>query len=316
MGWLAGFMKIRIHYTNFLVFMTRPVDTTSDPNRSANSTAGGIFRGLLTNVSSSVVGGIGQSGNQQLEQKIEELMREIAVLQEELESKISENERLVIEGSEVRREKRELEVKCSSLEKSLVEGNRERSDMESKMVKLKSEKDKMHVINETNEITIDSLRRDMELQNEQLGKYRSLYENLSSQLSELTARNSLLESESREYKSNASISESLLDQLRSELSESERSRTELEHAFSEEKILNQSLSLQVKQLEDEISISIATSQVAHHPPPSPSSRFSPRTVPEGCRGGGDPCCYRSEYYITRCKNLEHALKTVKNSKHY
>jgi chromosome segregation ATPase len=280
------------------------------------STAGGLFRGLLTNVGSTVVGGISQGNTHQLELRIEELMREIGILQEELESKISENERLVIEGSEVRREKRDIGTKCSSLEKSLVEGNRERSDMESKMVKLQAEKDKLHLLSETNEITIDSLRRDIELQNEQLGKYRSLYENVSSQLSDLVARNSLLQSEVREYKSNASMSESLLDQLRSEYSNSERERTELQFALSAEKVQNQSLALQVKQLEDEISISIATAQVAHHPPPSPTSRLSPRMVPEGCRGGGEPCCYRSEYYMTRCKNLEHALKTIKTSKYY
>jgi len=297
--------------------MSKQTDPVSDQSRSMTSTASGIFRGLLTNVGSTVVGGINQGTHNQMESKIEELMREIGVLQEELESKIAENERLVIEGSEIRREQRELEAKFSSIEKSLVEGNQERSQIESKMVKLQSEKDKLNVLNETNEITIDSLRRDIELQSEQLAKYRSLYENVSSQLSEHVAKNSLLESELRELRSNASISESLLDQLRSELSSTERERSEIQQALSAEKIQNQSLTLQVKQLEDEISISIATAQVAHHPPPSPTSRLSPRMLPaEGCRGGGEPCCYRSEYYVNRCKNLEHALKLVKTSKHY
>jgi hypothetical protein len=293
--------------------MTRPTETPTDANRSVATTAGGIFRGILNNVGSTVVGGMSSGASNQWEHKVAELSNEVGVLQEELESKIAENERLVIEGSDLRRDIRELTTKCSSLEKSLVSGNQERAEMEAKLVKAKSEIDKLRVLNETGEITIDSLRRDSELQNEQLAKYRSLYENVSSQLSELVSKNSLHESELRELRSSAAISESLLDQLRSELSVCERERNELQQYLSAEKAQNQSLSLRVQELEDEISVSMATSSVAHLPPPSPSNRvLSPSAGMEPC-GPGDACCYRSEYYQTKCKNLQLAIKTIKSN---
>ena len=292
--------------------MTRPTETPGDI-RSVTSTASGLFRGLLSNVGSTVANGMGTGNPSQLEQKLTELSNEVTVLQEELESKIMENERLVIEGSELRRELREFSTKCSSFEKSLVEGNQERADMEAKLVKAKSEIDKLRVLNETSEITIDSLRRDSELQNEQLAKYRSLYENVSSQLSELVAKSSLHDSELRELRSSAAISESLLDQLRSELSVCERERHELQQYLTAEKTQNQSLSLRVQELEDEISISVATAQVAHFPPPSPTNRvLSPSAGLEPCCPG-DPCCYRSEYYQLKCKNLQLAVKTMKST---
>ena len=99
--------------------MTRIPSQTSEPPQSVSTSAAGIFRGILGNVGTTVVGGGGQSVSA-LEAKIRNLIEELGVVQEELESKITENEHLVMDNCETRREKREAEAALEGMQSEML----------------------------------------------------------------------------------------------------------------------------------------------------------------------------------------------------
>jgi chromosome segregation ATPase len=90
--------------------LSRASSTNQNESGVTTANSSGLFRGLL--------GGYGSS-SVETESRLKELLSQISVLQEELESKINENESLVIESSELKREKRELDARLDSLQGQL-----------------------------------------------------------------------------------------------------------------------------------------------------------------------------------------------------
>ena len=273
---------------------------------SMSSTASGIFRGLLGTVGSSAPGShTPMTSNPALEQRMRELEQELSVLQEELESKITENERLVIECCELKRDKRDIEGKYSNLETTLVQCNRERESMFIRLEKVCTENLELVNLRDSQEIRIDSLTREIELQNENVSKYKSLSDQSVAQISGLLSNKETLESDLRETRNTLSITESMFDQFKSEFSTSSKQCTELQNSLSYERAINKSLSLRIQQLEEDISISVAVIPVPEVQLPTADS------IPK-CEGEYSPCCHRAEYYQSRCHNLEYSLKAIKS----
>lgn len=220
---------------------------------------------------------------------------DLQILQEELESKIAENEHLVISTSELLRDKRELENLCSSVQtekeklQAKVAALAEQLELAQKSThSLQNEKAK-------NEIVIDALKREIELCNQKncvlletetlLAKSETTITDLKSQIDHFQSHVIRLEAQCEQ--TNAQM---LKFQSHSEL---------LERSLVAEKSEAQARQFRIDQLVEQIAIlQAATSRnsgeknAAQFPPCNP----------------GIPCCYRAEYYQTRSSNFEAVLR--------
>lgn len=275
-----------------------------DQAHSVTSAASGIFRGLLSNVGTSVSGVNTSASISALEHKIEQLSDELHVLQDELESKIQENEHLVMDNCETKREKREAEMKLADMRTEmdrLVDADR---SMRAELDKILCEKNQIVEKLESSEIKIDGFRREVELQNEILLKFRTQNESLDSRLSIEASAKVCLELEVRDLKTNLVVTESKLDQCSRQLAESITERNDLQAKLLNEEAASAALKLRVAELEEESSI--ATLSVVS----GVSTPTENDSLPRCDIGNPLPCCYRSEYFRDKYKNTEIALRAT------
>lgn len=267
------------------MFSRGPPDLTDSSVPSASS-ASGLFRGLLSNVSNTVSGG--SASTSALEARVAQLTEDICVLQEELESKIVENERLVMEGSEVRRSKREVEMKVEEIESEIVQAKLEAASATSEKARVDTEKKELVSQIESFEIQVDGLKREVLLQQEATRRNQALTELLEARLAHMTTHSADVEAELRQVKSNLQTMESRASQTQRSLELSEAERQRSSQALLEEKSVSHSHALRVTQLEEELSI--ASLQTSGSVTPFANDSVLP------CAGDPTPCCYRSEYF--------------------
>lgn len=266
---------------------------------SSGSTTG-IFRSFLNNVGTSVAGGGSAPSVSSLENRIKKLSEEVCVLQEELESKILENERLVIESSDVKREMREIEDRCNLREKEVSEAGWKLTDLMSQLDQVLRQNSVLSQQKETDDIKVDSLRREVELGRELVTQVRESNSNLSRKLEQAEAELRLTAQDLRELRAAFAGSQSKADQYQRQASESEMRSNQLMEEMFQQKTLLASQELRMKQLEDELAVRIATSSQARQ------ERLASATP---CHD--DPCCYRSEHFQARCRTLEASICELK-----
>lgn len=275
-----------------------------DQAHSVTSAASGIFRGLLSNVGTSVSGVNTSASISALEHKIKQLSDELHVLQDELESKIQENEHLVMDICETKREKREAEMKLADMRTEMDRLVDADTSMRAELDKILCEKNQIVEKLESSEIKIDGFRREVELQNEILLKFRTQNESLDSRLSIEASAKVCLELEVRDLKTNLVVTESKLDQCSRQLAESITERNDLQAKLLNEEAASAALKLRVAELEEESSI--ATLSVAS----GVSTPTENDSIPRCDIGNPLPCCYRSEYFRDKYKNTEIALRAT------
>lgn len=284
--------------------MTRIQGQSVDQTQSVTSAASGIFRGLLSNVGTSVSGMNTSASISTLENKIKQLSDELQVLQDELESKIQENEHLVMDICETKREKREAEVKLADMRTEMDRLVQADASMRSDLDKILCEKNLIVEKLESSEIKIDGLRREVELQNEILQKFRNQNESLDSRLSIEASAKAGLELEVRDLKTNLVVTESKLDQCSRQLAESLTVRNDLQEKLLDEEAASAALKLRIAELEEESSIATLSMTSGLSTPVENDS------IPRCDIGNPLPCCYRSEYFRDKYKNTEMALRAT------
>jgi chromosome segregation ATPase len=247
------------------------------------------------------VGGSSQSAAAQ-EARISQLTQDLAVLQEELESKILENERLVMESCEVRRAKREVELKVEEIETEIAQARESASLARSEMAKIEGEKKDLSSRIESYEIQIDELRREIMLQQEASKRTHSLTELLEARLAHMTSHSADVEADLRQTKSNMAAMEARLAQTQRSLEISESERMRNSHEVIHERAKAESLAVRVAQLEEELSIASMQTSVSATP-------FVDDSVP-ACGGDPVPCCYRSEYFRDKFKGCKSDLRRM------
>jgi chromosome segregation ATPase len=265
---------------------------------SNSATSSGLFRGLL--------GGYGNS-SAETDGRIKEMSNQLSVLQDELESKITENETLVIESSELKRTKRELEIRLESLENQLRSSNDAAKSAIDEMERLRRDKNNLSTKLEGNEIQIDSLRRDLALQIELCRKLQVTNDSLQTQVDQETEARKQAENALRETKTSLIESDSKLSCLSKDLESNEAEKQKLLRELLNEKAKQESLNLRIDQLEDELSVMSIRRRPTVVPPNEDMS------IPP-CGDNMVPCCYRSEYYLSRLKTAEEALRMTKNGR--
>ena len=277
---------------------------------STVSTASGIFRGLLNNVSGSIVGLNPSQTNPVYEARIKSLEEQLSVLQEELESKILENERLVMDCCETRREQRDAELRVKEASSEIESGRIQLEKFRGDFTKLEREKSALAERVESGEITIDGLRREIQLQGESSLKTRGVMEGLNQRVSELSLKVCELESEKRDHSHSLSIAESRISFLTQKLEESASARSQLAQELAKERSRGEAMSIKVAQLEEDISVVSLQSTTAASSPGEELDEDS--LVYPSCKGDvlPRPCCYRAEHYLSQFRTSEMALKSL------
>ena len=261
-----------------------------------NSAASSMFRGILGGYGPSVV---------DLESKIKDLSNEVSVLQDELESKIAENESLVIDCSDMRRQNREVEQKLESFRIELENCVRAKESAIDEMERFKRDKVDLSTRLEGYEIQIDGLRRDSVLQTEQTRKLQSANESIQISLDQEISLRKSCELELRELKTAMMEAESKLTCLSRDLFGSDAEKQRLAAELFSERTKQESLNLRIDALEDELSI-------ASIPRTSPVIGRDDTSSLPACNDQPGACCHRSEYFLSRLKTVEEALRMSTN----
>lgn len=279
-----------------------PRGTPNQPESSSGS--GGIFRGFLSSVTPASV-------SNTLEQKVQQLSNEVAVLQEELESKINENERLVMESSDIKRDKRNVETKLEKAEADLERAINERRCAMDDTERMKRDKSEFTLKIGEYEVQVDSLRREVVLLNETIKRLQTNGEYLQSQFQNEQALNSKLDEGLKEAKTSLVQLESRFGQSLKDLTNSESDRARLQAELINEKAKEESLRLRISQLEEELSIS------AMHRPGGPefSHKKCDLEMIPSCTDEPVACCYRSEFFQSKLRTAEEALRLHLLAKH-
>lgn len=271
----------------------------------SSSGSGGILRGFLSSVAP--VSG----ANYNFEQKVQQLSNEIGVLQEELESKINENERLVMESSDIKREKSNVEFKLEKAEVDLERALNERRCALDDTERMKRDKAEFTMKIGDFEVQVDSLRREVVLLNETIRRLQTNGDHLQSQLLNEQTLNCKLDESLKEAKKSLVQLESRLSQSLKDLTNSESDRSRLQAELMNEKVKEESVRLRISQLEEELSIA------AMHRSGGPefSYKKSDNAVVPACYDEPVACCYRSEFFQSKLKTAEEALRLHILAKH-
>jgi chromosome segregation ATPase len=277
--------------------LSRGHSTLAGANPSAPSTTG-IFSGLLGSASSAA-----------LEQRIRDLSQELTILQEELESKINENERLVIESSDVKRVRWELEQKVELLETEVQAALNQKRAAVDDLERMRREKIDVVTKVEAHEINLDGLRRELVLKSEHVRKLTSANEALQLQFEQVSLQCAELSNELNESKTVVLQTNSKLDCLKRDYDDSESEKLRLSSELFSERAKQESLNLRIDQLEDEIAI-LATHKPIHGRVTSDGS--SSATIPPGCEDAL-PCCPRAEYFLAKLKTADEAIRKLKGA---
>lgn len=278
-----------------------------DEQSTKGSITSGIIRGILSNVGGSLVGGSQLRGESVFEERLSTLQETVAVLQEELESKILENERLVMDCSETRRVCRDAE---SRLEEALSERKSTSVQLEkfrSDIVKLENDKSCLVEKVESCEITVDGLQREIQLQGESSIKMRGVTEGLNQRISEFSCAVTRLEGENRDLKSLLNLSESKLGWTIKRLEEAEAQRRSLEQDLVKERSTGDSLSSRIARLEEDLSVALL-----HTTSGRPSDNEIDENALPSCNGDllPKPCCYRAEHYLSLFRTADLAVRSL------
>ena len=263
-----------------------------------------MFRGLLGSVGSSVGGG-GSSSVATLEAKVRQLTADMAVLQEELESKIVENEQLVMDNCECKRERRDAEQRADDMVSEMARLRESDSVMRAQVEKISQEKSVLVERLETSDIKMDALNREIQLQAESVHKLKGSVDSLTHQLDEVSSNKAFIELELREVKSALTVAESKLAHTIGQFTQSDTERASLQSELSTVKAKNESLNLRITQLEEELCVA----SIQAGPVLAEDDDESSGDLPK-CGGDPQPCCYRSEYFRDKWRNSELNLKGV------
>ena len=264
--------------------MSKSIDQKYDHQGVASSTSSGMFRSFLNNVGTVV--GTSNTVGLSLDHRVRALTEEVGVLQEELESKILENERLVMGSSEIRRALQISEDKCQSMEIE-VSGYADRfSNLSSELELALRSTNQLCVEKEKSDILLDGYKRELELNAERIHLLVESNKDLKNKDNELKASLTQIS----EISSKLSLAESRCEQFYSKLKIEQSQMNLIQTQLTNEQALTKSLNVRIEQLEEQLAI-VAVSE----------------SFEEVIPCNNDPCCYKSEYYQGRCKNLEAAL---------
>jgi chromosome segregation ATPase len=275
--------------------------TPTDSVRSSSTTASGIFRGLLGNMGSHVLGSAEGPTLQDLQDRISYLENENGVLKEELEAKISENENLVIENSEVRRSLRETESRLKCIDEVHSQCEEESTRRDSELQKLNTDKITLMSQLDRLELECDSLRRDLNLQNDTVSRLRQESQTCRVQLDSVTELKVSLESQLGQLQESSSRTEAVRHHLDSDLKASQHENRTLQSELETSHVTQKSLQLRLDKLEEEMRLM----SVVRTTPSAPTISTTRTTHPP------DPCCDRAEYYRDKCRNMEHSLTQIR-----
>ncbi len=288
----------------------------SKPNesvRSASTSASGIFRGLLGNVGSHVLGPSEGPNTEVLEEHVYKLEQENNVLREELESKISENEQLVMDSCDMKRVLCELESQLRSLSNLHSRCESEAARREQTIQRMTEESVTLRGKLERRDLDADKLRRDFELQSDSHSRLRTEATELRMRLDSVAAIKADLESQVSQLSGKTIQLEAIVDQLRGELKHASTESSWLQHKLESETVSKKSLHLQVEKLEDEMKL-LAALQSSSGGGGSSSISLPPSLIPSepsvSAYCGTRACCERAQYYRDQCRNMEHSLRLL------
>jgi len=286
-------------------YRSEGVENCSEASAPSNP---GLFRGIFNNVSGSIVGGTNFQGTRILEERIKSLEDNLNILQDELESKIIENERLVMDCSEARREKRAAELRLEEAGDEVKSGRAQVEKYKSDFGRLERENSSLVAKLESSEITVDGLKRELQLQSEASVKTRSVAEALSQRVSELTAMHASLGKENGDLRSLLVSADSRAQASLKKLEESQAEHSHVVQCLAKERSRGETLGLRISQLEEDLSVMSLQSTGAS----SPAGELEDNNMLPSC--GGDifpkPCCYRSEHFLSLFRTADLAAKTL------
>ena len=213
------------------------------------------------------------------------------ILQEELESKIAENERLVMDSCELEREKKRILAKVESMETEISQFGDKIFQLTQQVELAKKAQEQMGADKQRAEIRADSLARELELNSEQVTQLISENLELKDKESELN----VLRTDFTKLHNKLVLAESKAKHSESEL-------IRIEKKSNSEKAVAHANSVRIDQLLEQVAIYRAAT-VTDSPSPNLTS----------CTAAPCSGCARAEYYQARCRNLEAAFKEFKKS---